>query len=112
MKYHLQEYAKARGKTITFDSLDFNFYEDFVNFLTYEYVQIRSNTPIVGLKANTVGKIIKHLRTFIRNRIRRKIIEPIDMDGWEILDEDADTVYLVLRKSKPFVPVISEPMRI
>jgi hypothetical protein len=32
MKYHLQEYAKARDKKITFDCLDFNFYEDFVNF--------------------------------------------------------------------------------
>jgi integrase len=65
-----------------------------VNFLTYQYVQIRSKTPIVGLKANTVGKIIKHFRTFIRNRIRKKIIQPIDMNGWEILEEDADTVYL------------------
>jgi integrase len=94
MKYHLLEYAKVRGRTITFDCLDFNFYEDFVNFLIYEYVQIRSNTPIVGLKANTVGKIIKHFRTFIRNRIRRKIIAPIDMQDWDILEEDADTIYL------------------
>lgn len=49
---------------------------------------------IVGLKVNTVGKTIKQLRTFLRNRIRKRIIPPIDMSGWTILEEEVDAVYV------------------
>lgn len=94
MKYHLQEFEAFRNKPITFETLDFTFYEDLVNFLTYEYVQKRSKDPIIGLKANTVGKTIKHFRTFLRNRMRKRIIPPVDMEGWTILEEEADAVYL------------------
>lgn len=94
MKYHLQEFETFRKKPITFEVLDFTFYEDFVNFLTYEYVQKRSKKEIVGLKINTVGKTIKHFRTFLRNRMRKRIIPPVDMEGWTILEEEVDAVYL------------------
>jgi len=94
MKYHLQQFEQFRGAPITFDCLDFDFYEKFVDFLTNHYVQKRKKKCITGLRTNTVGKTIKQFRTFLRNRIRKRIIPPIDMDGWTILEEEIDVVYL------------------
>ncbi len=94
MKDHLLEFEAYRCKPITFETLNLTFYEEFVDFLMYEYVQRRRKIKIVGLKVNTVGKTIKQFRTFLRNRIRKGIIPPLDMDGWKILEEEVDAVYL------------------
>jgi integrase len=94
MKEHLKAFEEFRNKPITFDTLDLNFYEEFVDFLMFEYVQRRRKDNVVGLKVNTIGKTIKQLRTFLRNRMRKRIIAPIDMDGWTILEEEVDAVYL------------------
>ena len=94
MKEHLLEFEAYRGEAITFETLNLTFYEEFVDFLMYEYVQRRRKIKIVGLKVNTVGKTIKQFRTFLRNRIRKGIIPPLDMDGWKILEEEVDAVYL------------------
>ena len=94
MKEHLLAFEEFRREAITFNSLDLSFYEDFVDFLTYDYIQRRRKILIRGLKVNTIGKTIKQFRTFLRNRIRRKIIPAIDMDGWTILEEEVDAVYL------------------
>lgn len=100
MKEHLLEFQAYRGKPITFESLNLTFYEEFVDFLMYEYVQRRRKEQIVGLKVNTVGKTVKQFRTFLRNRIRKGIIPPIDMDGWKILEEEVDAVYLTWAEIK------------
>ncbi|MCW3107422.1 MAG: integrase [Segetibacter sp.] len=100
MKDHLKAFEQFRGKPITFDALDLNFYEEFVDFLTFDYIQCRRNNSIVGLKVNTVGKTIKQFRTFLRNRMRKRIIAPIDMDGWTILEEEVDAVYLSMDEIK------------
>ncbi|MGX5820673.1 phage integrase SAM-like domain-containing protein [Chitinophaga lutea] len=94
MKDHLAAFQVHRGKAITFASFDFNFYEAFVDFLTHEYIQRRRKTEIKGLKTATVGKTIKQLRIFLRDRMRRKIIQPIDLSDFKILDEESDAIYL------------------
>jgi len=43
---------------------------------------------------STVGKTIKQLRIFLRNRMRKKIISPINLDDFKILDEETDAIYL------------------
>jgi site-specific recombinase XerD len=98
MKEHLKAFEEFRKKPITFNCLDLNFYEEFVDFLTYDYIQMRRKVVTVGLKVNTIGKTIKQLRTFLRNRIRKKIIPPIDMDGWTILEEEVDAAYLTMKE--------------
>lgn len=98
MKDHLRAFEEFRKKPITFDSLDLNFYEEFVDFLMFEYVQRRRNDTVVGLKVNTIGKTIKQFRTFLRSRMRKRIIAPIDMDGWTILEEEVDAVYLSMNE--------------
>lgn len=98
MKDHLKAFEEFRKEQITFNSLDLNFYEEFVDFLTFDYIQKRRKALIVGLKVNTIGKTIKQLRTFLRNRMRKKIIPIIDMDGWTILEEEVDAVYLSMEE--------------
>jgi integrase len=53
-------------------------------------------TVIRGLKKNSVGTSIKQLRIFLRDRMRRKIIQPIDLTDYKILDEETDAIYLTV----------------
>jgi integrase len=94
MKDHLFAFEQHRGKPITFECIDFNFYESFVDYLTYEHIQRRRKVLIKVLKTSTVGKTIKQLRIFLKNRMRKKIITPIDLEDFKILDEEADAIYL------------------
>ncbi len=97
MKEHLKAFEEFREVPITFNCLDLNFYEEFIDFLTFDYIQRRRKVSTTGLKVNTIGKTIKQFRTFLRNRIRKKIIPPIDMDGWKILEEEVDAIYLTMK---------------
>ena len=94
MKAHLKSFESFRKKPITFDSFDMNFYEDFVKYLTYDIIHLRRNEVIKGLKVNSVGKTIKHLKSFLKDRMRKKIIPFIDLSGYKVLEEEVDAVYL------------------
>jgi site-specific recombinase XerD len=94
IKAHLLAFERHRGKKITFGDLDYGFYEDFVSYLTFEHVHIRRKTKTVGLRLNTIGKTIKHFRIFVKDRIKRKIIPPIDLSDFKIPEEESDAIYL------------------
>jgi hypothetical protein len=94
MRDTLKAFETCRKKPITFESFDFNFYEEFVEYMMYEHVQRRRKELIKGFRISTVGKTIKQLRIFLRNRARRKIIAPINLEDFKILDEETDAVYL------------------
>ena len=79
VKHHLKAFELFRKKKIEFKSLNYDFYTRFVDFLTFDYIQQRRKDVRPGLKINTIGKTIKQLRVFIKDRIRRKLIEPIDL---------------------------------
>ncbi|RXK85743.1 site-specific integrase [Filimonas effusa] len=81
---------------LNFDSFDVAFYEDYLHFLTYEYVHMRRKPPVVGLKVNTLAKTIRQLRVFLRNRMRRKIIPPIDLEDFKQSEELTDAIYLTM----------------
>ena len=74
MKAHLKSFESYRKEPITFDSFDVHFYEEFVKYLTYDIPQLRRKDVIKGLKVNSVGKTIKHLKSFLKDRMRKKII--------------------------------------
>ncbi|MBX9785637.1 MAG: site-specific integrase [Chitinophagaceae bacterium] len=94
MKVHLKLFEEYRKKPITFDSFDAQFYEDFVFYLTYEIPQVRRKELIKGLKANSVGKTIKHLKSFLKERMRKKIIPFMDLSAFKVMEEEVDAVYL------------------
>jgi integrase len=93
-EYRMATCEEGKNKRITFDSFDYNFYEEFVEYMMYEHIQRRRKEVIKGFKVSTVGKTIKQLRIFLRNRMRKKIIVPINLEEYKILDEEADAVYL------------------
>jgi len=94
MKNHLLAYQEYRKIKLNFSSLDFNWYEDFIDFLTFEYVQLRRKEVTYGLKTNSIGKTIKQFRIFILDRVKRKIIQPIDLTDFKIPVEETDAIYL------------------
>ena len=98
MKQRLLSFQKHRKEKITFSSFDYNFYESFVNYLTYEHIHRRRLTVLRGLKKNSVGTSIKQLRIFLRDRMRRKIIPAIDLSDFKILDEETDAIYLAVHE--------------
>jgi hypothetical protein len=98
MRDHLLAYQEARKIRITFETFTYDFYEDFVNFLSHEYVQRRRKQTIVGLKINTVGKTINQLRTFLINRAKKKIIQPVDLTDYKKQGKSKHWVVIPLRK--------------
>lgn len=94
VKSQLLAFEKYRKEKITFQSFDFSFYEDFVDYLTFDHVHIRRQTVITGLKVNSIGKTTKHLRGFIKDRVKRKIMTPIDLTDFKIPEEESDAIYL------------------
>jgi hypothetical protein len=94
MKAHLQSFQAYRKQPITFESFDAHFYENFVRYLTYEISQMRRSTVIKGLKVNTIGKTIKHLKSFLKDRMRKKIIPFQDLTAFKVMEEEVDAVYL------------------
>jgi integrase len=94
VKRHLKAFEMFRGKQITFESFDFNFYDAYVDFLAFDYVQPRFKKPIIGMKLNTIGKTIKQFKIFIKDRVKRKIIPPIDLTDYKVPEEESDAIYL------------------
>ncbi|MEP7371750.1 MAG: site-specific integrase [Chitinophagaceae bacterium] len=98
MKDTLKAFEKFRKKPITFESFDFNFYEEFIAYMKFEHTLRRRKQIIKGFKVSTVGKTIKQLRIFLNNRMRKKIIPPINLEDFKILDEETDAIYLTYQE--------------
>jgi integrase len=91
LKKHLLGFHSFRKKKIRFESIDYSFYEDFVNYLHYEVIKPNGE---YGLAPNTVGKQIKNFKLFLRNCMRRNIAPRIDLDGFKVINIQTDSVYL------------------
>ena len=94
MKKHLLCFQEYKKMSITFDSFDTYFYENFVRYLTYEVPVLRRNKLIKGLKINTIGKTVKNLKSFLKDRMARKIIPYTDISCLKGMEEQVDGVYL------------------
>jgi len=51
-----------------------------------------------GLKTNSISKTIKQLRIFVKDRVKRKIIPPIDLIDFKCPDEETDAIYLSINE--------------
>ena len=90
----LKAFEGYRGKPITFESFDISFYEAFVEYMMYEHVLRRRKKISKGFRMGTIGRTIKQLRVFLRNRMRRKIIPAINLEDFKIISEETDAVYI------------------
>lgn len=90
-KFNFQEYI---GYKLTFDSFDGVFYEQFIRYLTFEIPVMRRARVLKGLKINTVGKTTKQFKTFIKDRISKKMIPYIDLSCFKCMEEDVEGIFL------------------
>jgi integrase len=98
MKKHLLSFQEYIGYKITFDIFNAIFYEQFVRYLTFEMPIMRRAREIKGLRINTVGKTIKQLKTFIKDRAQKKIIPFMDLSFFKSMEEDVEGVFLSWRE--------------
>lgn len=91
LKKHLNGFKDYSSQPITFQNLNTRFYNEFVDYLNYTVVQ-RNGT--VGLSNNTVGKQIKNLKAFVRDRVDKKIIPHIDLKPFKTIKEEVDHIFL------------------
>ena len=94
LKVILQSFESYREKAINFDEIDYNFYEEFLNYLSFEHIHQNKKEVLKGFKTNTVGKNIKQLIIFLINRRQKKIIPELDTTGFRIPQEESDAIYL------------------
>lgn len=91
LRKHLNGFQEHRGAQITFRQINYSFYEDFIIYC--ELHVIKPNGEI-GLARGTVGKQIKNLKVFLKNCIRRNIIDYIPLEDWKVFRETGDHIYL------------------
>ena len=94
LKYILETFQTHRKRKITFEEIDLTFYEEFVHYLSFEHIHSRKKNAEKGLKVNTIGKNIKQLIIFLKNRTTKKVISELDLTGFKIPEEEADAIYL------------------
>jgi len=91
LKRYLQDYEKYARVKLKFQSFNYHFYQDFVEYLTY-YAKKRNGE--VGYTNNSIGKVVKTLKTFLNDLMRREIISKINLRDYKVLEEDVDAIYL------------------
>lgn len=94
LKLILQSFQTFRRKPIIFEEIDLDFYEEFIHYLRFEHIHHKRIEIIKGFKTNSVGKNIKQLIVFLRNRRAKKIIRDLDLTGFKVPEEEADAIYL------------------
>lgn len=96
MKKHLLGFQDYIGYNITFESFNAVLYEQLFRYLTFEIPVLRKAKATKGLRLNTVGKTIKQLKSFIKDRMQKKVISYLDLGYFKCIEEEVDGVFLNL----------------
>ncbi|OXB09549.1 hypothetical protein B0A81_05295 [Flavobacterium plurextorum] len=90
---YLKEYS-AKNKTINFEDITLEFYNYYTAFLSQEH----------SLSANTVGKHIKTIKSFMNEATERGFNENLEFrkKKFKTIREEADTVYLSIKELEQF----------
>lgn len=82
---HLKNYASKYGISLTWDIFDLDFYERFTDYLY-----------TIGLNDNTVGKVIKTVKTFISEAFERNLHTNLSFKkkGFKVISAEVDEIYL------------------
>jgi integrase len=90
---YLKEYS-LKHKKFEFESITLEFYNQYTSFLSLDH----------KLSANTVGKHIKTIKSFMNEATERGINENLEFrkKKFKTIREEADTVYLSLKELEQF----------
>ncbi|HRG88412.1 MAG TPA: site-specific integrase, partial [Chitinophagales bacterium] len=83
---HLKEFGKATRRKIDFDTINLDFYHDFVDYLSKEK----------GFHKNTEGKYVKNLKMFLNEATERGLNLNLEFKSrkFKVAQEDVDHIYL------------------
>ncbi len=90
LKKHLKKYSEHTKDDVTFKKMDLKFYNSFVNYLRYDSVKPNKTK---GQRDNTIGKQIKNLKIFLRDRMDQEIIQLINLKPFVTITEVTDAIY-------------------
>lgn len=121
LKNNLLEYQKDNKTTLTFDRIDIDFYNSFIDYLTKPKT-IKTKTgktkTVAGLSINTIGTRIKILKTFLSAANDRGINVPTDYTkkSFKKPNEESFSIYLneselTLMYNKSDLPLYLERVR-
>lgn len=99
VRRNLQEYQKANKKVLNFNSIDIDFYNSFVDYLTKptkSKTKTGQTITKAGLSKNTIGTRIKVLKTFINEANDRGItvLNDYRKKSFKVLKEETSSIYL------------------
>jgi site-specific recombinase XerD len=82
----LKEFQKKSKMRLDFDTIDLDFYHDFIAFLQQEY----------KFATNTIGRHIKTLKVFLNDASERKIVvnQGYRSRRFKVIGENVDAIYL------------------
>lgn len=81
----LIEYQVATKLEVEFDTIDMDFYNKFITFLTTE-----------GYTKNTIGGFIKNVKIFMNEAVERKLTNNLEYRNrkFKVMEEQVDKIYL------------------
>lgn len=81
----LKEYKSQSKKALLFETIDLDFYEDFMRFCLDK-----------KLSNNTIGGYVKNIKVFMNEAFDRKLTSNIEFKNrrFKTLEEDSDSIYL------------------
>ncbi len=99
VRKNLQDYQKAKKTVLNFNSIDIDFYNSFIDYLTKPTKgKNKSGQTITkaGLSKNTIGTRIKILKTFINEANDRGItvLPDYKKKSFKVLKEETNSIYL------------------
>ncbi len=84
-KQKLLNFSEAKNCPVTFESIDYNFYETFVNYMLKD----------LGNLNNTVGKYIKNLKVFLVYATEHEYTQQnYNLKKFKVFNDEADTIHL------------------
>jgi len=99
VRKNLQDYQKAKKTVLNFNSIDIDFYNSFIDYLTKPTkTKTKAGLTVTkaGLSKNTIGTRIKILKTFLSEANERNVIVPTDYKkkSFKVLKEETNSIYL------------------
>jgi len=99
VRKNLQDYQKAKKTVLNFNSIDIDFYNSFIDYLTKPTKgknKAGQTITKAGLSKNTIGTRIKILKTFINEANDRGItvLNDYKKKSFKVLKEETNSIYL------------------
>jgi len=93
VKNYLQEYCKTTGKRVTFENIDYSFFQSFQNYLLEDKVD-KNGKAIKGLNNTTVAKHLSTIKTFINYARKHGIETSVKYKDFKIKRESLEVIAL------------------